>query len=162
MMKIVLIGWIFLLAGCATIPPALNGHHFAEVMPNDAQHSVGSRVRWGGTIAKVSTERGQTCFEMVSRPLDASARPVEDDRTEGRFIACAPGFYDPAVYAAGREVTFVGELQAPSLGKVGEYEYLFPHLAASSVYLWPKQPAFAPYYYDPFWYQPGPWMMGPW
>lgn len=161
-MKIVRLVWLFLLAGCATMPQELAGNHFAAVTPNDAQHSVGSRVRWGGTIAKVSMMRGKSCFEVVSHRLDASARPIEDDRTDGRFIACAPSFYDPMVYAAGREVTFVGMLEAPSLGKVGEYEYLFPHLAASSVYLWPKRPPPMPYYYDPFWYQPGPWMMGPW
>ncbi len=161
-MKIALLVGFLFLAGCASIPPELTGNHFAAITPHDAQHSVGSRVRWGGTIAEVSLTRTQTCFEVVSHPLDASKRPEADDRTEGRFIACAPGFYDPAVYAAGREVTFVGMLEAPSLGKVGQYEYLFPHLAASSVYLWPKRPPPMPYYYDPFWYQPGPWMMGPW
>ena len=150
--------WLVLLAGCATIPSELAGKHFAAITPRTAEHSAGSSVRWGGTIASVSSKQAETCFEVVSRPLDASARPEEGDRTEGRFIACAAGFFDPVVYASGREVTFVGTLQAPSLGKIGGYEYLFPRLAASTVHLWPKrQPV---QYYDPAWYPP--WMMGVW
>ncbi len=161
-MKIARLGWIIFLAGCASIPPELAGNHFASITPGNAQNSVGSHVRWGGTIAKVSLTRAQTCFEVVSHPLDASKRPEADDKTEGRFIACVHGFFDPVVYAVGREVTFVGMLEAPSLGKVGQYEYMFPHLAASSVHLWPKRLPVRPYYYDPFWYPPGPLMMGAW
>ena len=159
-MKIARLGWMLFLAGCASIPPELAGNHFASIAPGNAQNAVGSHVRWGGTIAQVSLTRKQTCFEVVIHPLDAAQRPEADDKTEGRFIACMPGFYDPVVYAVGREVTFVGMLEAPSPGKVGQYEYLFPRLAASAVYLWPQRPV--PSNYDPFWYPPSPWMMRGW
>ena len=159
---------VLALSACATAPPArLSGGPFAEITPRMAQTQdvLGSLVRWGGTIATTSPAGSETCFQVVSHPLDSSARPEEGDLTEGRFIACAPGFYEPAVYASGREITVVGKLEIPYLGKVGKYEYRFPRVAAREGYLWPKRvpPIYPPpYYYDPFWFQPGPWMMGPW
>ncbi len=154
-----------MLASCASVPDRLSGTNFAQVTPHMAQNQdlVGRRVRWGGSITKVVPGRQETCFEVVSHPLDSSARPEDVDQSDGRFIACTAGFYDPAVYAEGREITVVGTLEIPQLGKIGEYQYRFPRVSASAVYLWPKREIY-PYYppYDPFWYPPGPWMMGTW
>lgn len=147
-----------LLSACATEPSVLHsGRSFSEITPGDAptRAAPGSEVRWGGTIAAVSPGKAETCFQVVSRPLDGSARPESGDRTNGRFIACAAGFYDPVIYATGREITVVGTLQAPEKGAIGGYDYLFPKVSASTLYLWPKRdPAFQ---YPPFWYEPGPW-----
>jgi outer membrane lipoprotein len=150
----------FVAAGCTTVPKSLAVGRFVEVTPAAAQTDgfVGQRVRWGGSIATAEPGKRETCFEVVSRPLDSSARPKETDRTEGRFIACAPGFYDPAVYAQGREVTITGVLQKAVVRKLGEYDYRFPRVGDDAVYLWPKLEVYErwpPYYYGPYWY--GPW-----
>ena len=102
-------------------------------------------------------EKDQTCFEVVSRPLDREARPRLTDESAGRFLACAAGFFDPAVYSAGRDISVVGTLQAPAVGKIGDYEYRYPRVAAEHVFLWPKREAVQAYYYydpwlNPFWY----------
>jgi len=158
-------GWLLpiVMAGCVSVPKPLTGGHFINVTPAGAQtdHFVGQRVRWGGGIVTVEPGKSETCFEVVSRPLGSSMRPQDTDRTDGRFSACASGFYDPVVYAQGREVTFVGTLQNAIVRKLGEYEYRLPRVKAETVYLWPKReiyPGWSPYYYDPYWY--GPW--GPW
>ncbi len=150
-----------LLSACASQPPArLSAGPFVNLTPNVSQKGehTGNRVRWGGTIAKVDTGKDETCFQVVSHPLDSSARPITGDSTNGRFIACAHEFYDPVVYAPGRQITVVGTLQAPQMGKIGEYQYLFPRVAANDVYLWPKVVPLPDY--PPFWYSPGTW--GPW
>lgn len=156
-----------MLGACATQPPAgLSTGPFTDITPLAAQtqNFAGNKVRWGGTIASVSPKKDETCFQLVSHALDSSARPEEEDKSEGRFMACATGFYDPAIYAVGREVTVTGMLQPPVSGKIGEYEYRFPLVSAETIYLWPKREVRqnypAPYY--PIWYSPGPWMMGPW
>lgn len=152
---------LIVLAACATVPQSLSGGLFADVTPASAQsdHDIGQRVRWGGNIVTVEPAKNETCLEVVSRPLDSSARPQETDRTAGRFIACVRGFYDPAVYAQGREVTIIGTLQSAIVRKVGEYDYRFPRVSADAVHLWPMRERYErwpPYYYaDPFWY--GPW-----
>lgn len=149
-----------LLTGCTTVPGPLAVGRFAEVSPQAAQAGqfVGQRVRWGGAIETVDTGKQETCIEVVSRPLDSSARPEETDRSEGRFIACAWGFYDPAVYAQGREITVTGTIRGTVERKVGDYDYRFPKVRAETVYLWPKRDLYyrmPPYYYGPYWY--GPW-----
>src|SRR5262249_36839351 len=111
--------------------------------------AVGEAVRWGGEIVKARPGRGETCFEVLSKPLDRAARPRPVDETLGRFVACSAGFYDPAIYAAGRELTVAGTLAETSDRKVGDSQYRFPVVRADAVYLWPKRGP-RPYYYDPW------------
>jgi outer membrane lipoprotein len=139
---ILLVLLLIAVTGCATVPKPLAVGPFTEVIPSAAQNDnfVGQRVRWGGIIAKTGPDKNETCLEVVSYPLDSSARPLESDMTEGRFIACAPYFYDPEVYSKGREVTIIGNIQESTVRKVGEYEYRYPLVRAEVVYLWPKIP----------------------
>ncbi len=149
------------LAGCASVPASLSGGTFSDVTPQAAQARsiVNVRVRWGGEIVETQPGKGETCFDVVSRPLNAEARPELTDVTLGRFMACATGFYDPAVYAKGRQITVVGTLEAPVLGKIGEYSYRYPQVKAATVYLWPR---YQYYYYMPPPYYGGWPYYGPW
>lgn len=131
------------VAACARPPVPLQGQ-FPPATVSDVQRSTetGARVRWGGTIADVDTRASETCFEIVSTPLDREARPVAGtDVTYGRFLACNPGFFDPAIYAPRREVTVVGTVRAVESGTVGERHYRFPVVQADVVHLWPERPA---------------------
>ena len=143
-----------LMAACARPPQPIAGD-FPPVQVPDVQAGahVGERVRWGGLIVEARPEQGQTCFQLVSLPLDARARPRIVDRTYGRFEACAPGFYDPEIYEPRRELTIVGTVQQVDAGTIGGYDYRFPRVAAEQVYLWPERPP--PYYGAyPYW---DPW-----
>jgi len=152
------------LASCASVPTPLQGQ-FASVTPRDAATSGGSgeAVRWGGEIIKVEPKTDQTCFEILARQLDATARPVARDPSGGRFIACRNGFYDPEDFARGRELTVTGRLGGVERGKVGEFDYTYPRVAADTIYLWPKRsmyaryPYYDPWYGDPFWWGAGPY-----
>jgi len=152
------------VGGCARPPARLAGIAFEELGIADARDPsrAGTRVRWGGTIAGVTTGKDETCFEIVRRPLDRQARPRRTDDSDGRFLACIGGFYDPEVYARDRLLTIVGTLQAPTTRKIGDYDYAYPLVAVESLYLWPRPEeqgvcgAPPPYCYgtlrwDPFW-----------
>ncbi len=147
------------LAACATAPKPLQGQ-FTPVSPRDsvASPQVGSPVRWGGKIIETQPGQGQTCFQLISRPLNASGRPDSSsaDASDGRFVACRAGFYDPAVFEPGRDVTFIGHIAGYQDTKIGEYDYKLPKIDADVVYLWPvvRQVEVVPAY--PY----GPW--GPW
>src|SRR5512147_3008799 len=147
------------LGGCATVPHEIAGENFAAVTPQQAvgQNASGQHVRWGGEIINVEPRADSTCFEVLARELYSDARPVRrSDHSDGRFIACGQGFYDPAVYTKGRDLTVTGSISGSEQHKVGEYNYTFPHVSADQVYLWPKrQPVdyyYQPWgpYYDPF------------
>jgi outer membrane lipoprotein len=167
---------LLLLAACARPPGALRGT-FAPLTVRDVQArpTIGDRVRWGGEIVAARPRQDETCLEVLSRPLDRRARPIRGDQTLGRFVACASGFYDPTIYAPGRELTVTGTLADATTRKVGDYEYRFPVVKADLTYLWPPRPERVLYYDpwpDPFWgpywghypywgWGPGPWIAAP-
>lgn len=153
------------LSACATAPKPLQGQ-FEPITPQQslASASSGQSVRWGGRIIDTLPGPDQTCFQLLSRPLNAMGRPLSNasDATDGRFLACRSGFYDPAVFEPGREVTFIGRVDGQESVKIGQYEYRLPKLMADVVYLWPEQNHIdrGPYPYGPGF---GPWgHWGPW
>lgn len=158
---------ILTLGACATVPKPLVGE-YAPLTPAQAARggTGGSVVRWGGEIIKTEPEANQTCFYVLSRPLDTSARPkAGNSSSQGRFVACHDGFYDPEVFTKGREVTFTGSTHGIITRKVGDYDYAYPRLVADTVYLWAKRPNVvrydSPFYRDPFWGPVGPWGYAP-
>jgi len=151
------------LCACASAPQPLQGQ-YAALQPEQAaaEQRLGEQVRWGGRIVEVRTEKLRSCFEVVGAPLDASGRPRRVDRSTGRFIACRSGFYEPQVFARGRELTISGRIDGFETRPVGEFDYRYPHVAADVVHLWPKReerryerdpffPMGFGYWYDPFW-----------
>ena len=153
-----------LLSACASAPQPLQGAH-ARLEPEQAvaSGSTGDSVRWGGRIIEVRTEKLRSCFEVVGAPLDAAGRPRRVDRSTGRFIACRSGFYEPQVFAPGRELTIIGRIDGYEQRQVGDYDYRYPRVAADVVYLWPERrergfeyrpyfPGIGPLWYDP-WYR---------
>lgn len=156
------------LAACATVPQPLQGT-FDTVSPGSAQRggAAAGKVRWGGEIIKTEPGSQQTCFYLLSRPLDNQARPElgTSGENQGRFVACRTGFYDPEVFTRGRELTVTGTLNGTMTQKVGDFDYAYPRIDADVVYLWPKRPItvrYPPGYYDPFWGPGfGPYW-GPW
>jgi len=161
-----------LSAGCASVPQTLQAPQLSSVTPNVVRDGggagVGERTRWGGSILAVTPQVETTCIEILSRPLDGSARPMITDASFGRFLACGPGFYDPAVYAKDRSVTVLGTVEGVTEGTVDAAPYRFPRLRIESAYLWPiaaylPPPYYGPYWGPPFWYGPvwGPYWYGP-
>ncbi|NCT66384.1 MAG: Slp/YeaY family lipoprotein [Rhodanobacteraceae bacterium] len=150
------------LASCATVPTPLQGQFSAATPRAAAGGSAGGElVRWGGDIIKVEPKNDSTCFEVLARDLDASARPLRRDPSGGRFIACRSGFYDPVEFEAGRQITVVGRVDGTEHGKVGQFDYTYPRVAADTIYLWPKRPLYVRTpYYDPWMYDCGPYGWG--
>jgi outer membrane lipoprotein len=128
------------LTACATAPKPLQGE-YSPLLPDDFvnRDAAGERVRWGGRIVSVEPRAQSSCFEIVAMPLGSSGRPLKVDRTEGRFLACRAGFYEPQVFEEGREITIAGRIDGFEMRKVGDYDYRAPRVAADIVYLWPER-----------------------
>lgn len=146
------------LGGCATTPAPLVGTFSPAAPVAGGAVGSGETVRWGGTIVEVVPGQQQTCFQVLSRTLDGTGRPhkASADVSDGRFVACREGFYDPAVFSEGREVTFIGRTAPPEAIRIGEFNYSVPKLDASVVYLWPVRPNVvvvrgSPWDYGPYW-----------
>lgn len=147
------------LGGCATIPQPLVGNYAPVSLEAARAGSANATpVRWGGEIIQTQPREQQTCFFVLAEPLDSQARPRSGAESQGRFVACKQGFYDPEVFAKGREITVTGTLAGTAQHKIGEFDYTYPKVEANNVYLWPKRPLYIERPYDPW----GPWGPGPW
>lgn len=157
---LILLAAALLFAGCATVPEALQP--VPEVQPGvdevrgDPEAFQGQTVVWGGNVASVTNLAEGTRLEIVSRTLGRDQRPLEADRSDGRFHAFFPGFLDPQVYAPMREVTVRGRVVGINEGTVGAFAYSFPLVEADALHLWPVPPPQV-IYRDPFWDPWGPW-----
>ena len=142
-----------ILTSCTSVPAQLQGE-YTDVSPASIQPDLfGSSVRWGGVLVETRNEQNRTCFEVLSRQLDRYMRPLMEDTTLGRFIACTNGFHDPEVYAKGREVTVVGQIQSIEDRKIEEFAYRYPVLEVADLVLWEKRRTVLHYNnYDPFYY----------
>jgi len=138
--RLVPIAAALLLAGCVSAPKALQGS-YAPLSPAEVAQSGanGDNVRWGGRIVRVDPLAAQSCFEIVGIRLSADGRPMERDQSDGRFIACRAGFYDPEVFLPGRDITITGRVTGFETRKVGDYDYRYPSVAADVIYLWPER-----------------------
>lgn len=151
-----------LLTGCVTIPEPLRGE-FSTLAP-DQPGAAAERVRWGGRLIEVLPAADQTCLEILGMPLDSSARPQFLDADIGRFRACKAGFFDPAVFISGREVTVTGSIETQVERKIGEYTYRMPQVRVETLFLWPQRLDIEriEIYSDPFpFFGVYPWWPGP-
>lgn len=146
----------FGLGGCATIPQPLQGTYAPVTLAAARSSTAGTQaVRWGGQIIETEPREQQTCFFVLAQTLDSQARPQRGETSDGRFVACKQGFYDPEVFSKGREITVTGTLNGTVQHKIGEFDYTYPKVEATNIYLWKPRPRYVNTY-DPW----GPW--GPW
>lgn len=139
-----------LLSACTTIPEQLKGEYTALTPANTTEKDLQTAVRWGGILLETRPEDDFTCFEILARQLEKSMRPENSDQSDGRFIACKPGFYDPEVFKKKREVTVTGKIIHIDGRKVGEFDYQFPVVDIEFMSLWPKRRARVYYNYGPY------------
>ena len=140
------------LAGCAAEPPAKGP--VKSITPEQAleKSAVGDQVRWGGPILSVDPQQDKTCFRMLSFFLGANGEPHLQNQPQGHFLACAKGYYDPAIYAPRRTMTVVGIVGQPQTVEVRNVAHQVATLEVEAVKLWPAPPTVI-MYGDP-WYGP--------
>lgn len=142
------------LSACTTVPEQLQGT-YSEVTPARVEPAAyGTTVRWGGLIIDAMNKPDHTCFEILSRDLDKYLRPKIEDRTAGRFIGCKTGFYDPEVFARGREVTVTGRIRGIEEREIDDFNYRYPVVDLDQLVLWEvrQEVMVIDNYYDPYWY----------
>lgn len=120
---------------------------------------INQRLRWGGTIARIENLPQSTRLEIVARRLYDSGKPLDEDSSEGRFLAHIDQFLDPSIYNIGRNITVVGRLERIEERELDKMHYRYPVVSVDSHHLWPEpepyqEPYYDPFIYDPFFYDP--------
>jgi outer membrane lipoprotein len=158
---------VMAVSACTSIPEQFEGD-YTNLKPKEvSQQDLETRVRWAGVILETRPEDGHTCFEILSRQLETSMRPENADQSNGRFVACKRGFYDPEVFKKKREVTLTGKLIHIDARKIGDFDYNFPVVDIEFMTLWPVRRYRSFYNYGPYrpyyWHYPhhGPYWRYP-
>jgi outer membrane lipoprotein len=89
-------------------------------------------------------ESDQTWIEILQKPLDSQQKPQYTDVSYGRFLIHFPDFRDPAIYAPGRELTVVGEVEGVMIQKIKEMDYAYPVIVPKESHLWEPQSMTSP------------------
>jgi len=142
---------------------AKGGPTFQMVLANPDAYK-GRVVIWGGRVIETTNLPAGSELLVLETPLDSGLEPLASRYSQGRFIAKANCFLDPAIYRKGREVTVAGEVVGKESRPLGKTTYPYPAIAVKQIYLWPKARPYYYYYpdYDWYWYGGPYWGPGPW
>ena len=141
---------LLMVAGCA---PPFPKDLLEKVSPNVSFQALkenpdkhkGALVMLGGMIVDAKNLKEGTVIEVLQKPLDSGARPLNTDATEGRFIITSEKFLDAAVYHRGRLITVIGEVIGRKTQPLGDVEYQYPLISAKDLHLW--APSSVPRFY---------------
>ena len=141
------IGIMILLAACA---PAISQESLKGADPEipfqglikDPERYQGKVIVVGGQIVTTSVREGESWVEILQHPLDSQRKPQDTDVSYGRFLVRFEGFIDPAIYAAGKKITVVGEVQGKKVLPLGQMEYSYPVLQPREHHLWSPDPPY--------------------
>jgi outer membrane lipoprotein len=129
-----------LLSGCATpvFKLATQPTSIAAIDVQQAPEQFHSaEIVWGGRIVAVENREDTTEVEVISYPLDRDQSPLTDAPTQGRFLLVLPGYVEAYDYPVGRHLSVHGQLIGTRVGRVQDYEYVFPLVRARQVHIWP-------------------------
>jgi len=157
----------FILAGCAhiiseeTLKDVDRGISFEQLVKDPMQYK-GKTVLLGGVIVKTENRKDGTLLELYQTNLDNYGVPIDDDQSEGRFLAMDERFLDGEIYRAGRRVTVAGMVAGAEMIKLGEIDYSYPYITVKEIHLWKEQrrDEYGPRHRDyggPFWGWGYPW-----
>ncbi len=98
----------------------------------------GKTVIVGGVIIGIENTGKGAILEVLEKPLDSRGRPLDTDRSRGRFLLVHPERLEPVIFAPGREITTVAEVLGSETRLLGEMEYRYPLLRSKAVYILPE------------------------
>lgn len=136
-----IIGLMVLTAACGS---AISKESLRQVDPEitfqglikDPDRYKGKVILVGGQIVSTTVRESESWIELLQQPLDWRQRPQNTDVSYGRFLVRFQGFLDPAIYAAGKKITVLGEVFGEKVQPINEMEYTYVVLLPREHYLW--------------------------
>ena len=148
----ILAGLVMALFACAPAfsPQSLNRVETKitfQALLRDPDQYRDRTVMYGGQIIQIWMEANETWVEVLQKPLDWENRPQDGDVSYGRFFILFPGFQDPAIYAPGRKITVIGEVQGKRVDKIKDLDYAFPVILSRESHLWQPESTSGPFFH---------------
>jgi outer membrane lipoprotein len=106
----------------------------------DLQHRptryIGQTAHLGGKIIETMSDGRMSEVSVLQLPLDWQGRPVDDNRSDGRFIIRSRDFLDPEVFRPGSLLSVVGQVMGSDVRPVGGFSYRYPVILPVEIKHW--------------------------
>lgn len=109
---------------------------FAELQQAPAKYR-GAMVLLGGKVIETLTAADATELVVLQLDIGSRDRPLDNDRSQGRFLVRSTRFIDPAIFPSGTLITVVGRLQGSETRPIGEMPYTYPVIEPAEMKKWP-------------------------
>jgi outer membrane lipoprotein len=148
----IMTGLLLALTACAPAFPRhsldhVESHITFQALLQDPDQYRDRTVMYGGEIIQTRAGANETWVEVLQKPLDGQNRPQDGDVSYGRFFILFSGFQDPAIYAPGRKITVIGEVQGKKVEKIKELDYAYPVVSSREFHLWQPQSPNGPFFH---------------
>ena len=138
---ILITGLALILTGCAT---GISRQARSQVTYFGPFNSVqlqpephrGETVMWGGRVIGLINKEGSTELLVLQLELTDQDFPIDNDKSQGRFIILSSGFMDPAIYPEGTLITVVGKVEGTETRPIGEMAYVYPVINVIEIKKW--------------------------
>lgn len=109
---------------------------FSQVQVSPKRY-LGETVMWGGKILEIKPLEGATELTVLQLDLGDRDRPLDNDQSQGRYVARSTEFLDPAVLPKGTLVTTVGRVVDAAPRPIGQMTYTYPVIDIDEIKKWP-------------------------
>jgi outer membrane lipoprotein len=109
---------------------------FADLQQAPAKFQ-GAMVLLGGKVVDTRAISDGTELVVLQLDIGSNDRPLDNDRSQGRFLVRSDRFIDPAIFPPGTLITVVGRLQGSETRPIGEMPYIYPVIAPAEMKKWP-------------------------
>jgi outer membrane lipoprotein len=110
-----------------------------EELQRQPQKFDGEIVMLGGKIIRTDVDGDATELVVLQMDLDRAGRPMDTDRSAGRFVVRTPQFLDPELYPEGLQITVVGQKVQSEERLIGNMPYRYPIIEPIEITKWPRQ-----------------------
>jgi len=108
---------------------------FNSVQQQPESHK-GEAVMWGGRVIETLNRDRSTELLVLQLELTDQDFPVDNDKSQGRFIIRSSQFLDPAIYPEGTLITVIGRIEGSETRPVGEMPYVYPVINVIEIKKW--------------------------
>lgn len=131
------------ISGCATgvskrSLSMVDFHGTFSQLQDHPEFFVGKVVLLGGKVIETKASSGHSEITVLELPLGAGNRPLDTDRSAGRFLVWISRYLDPEIYKGGTFLTVVGKVMGSEQRLVGNYNYRYPVLGLIEAKTWKK------------------------
>ncbi len=135
--------FLFLTIGCATgisrqARSKVTFYGSFKDLQRAPDEYLGEVVLFGGKIIENQVSKASSDLTVLHLSLDWLNRPLDGDRSEGRYLVRSDQFLDPAIYKKGALLTVVGRVEGSESRVIGKFDYVHPRVEAIEIKLWPR------------------------